>query len=947
MKEPLKHLLNISWRKASWLAGVLFVLSFVVAAMAAQNFKDINVSGTATVSGGIAGTLTTPAQPNITSIGILTGLSVNSYVDLLQQATPANPAATRNRLYFKSDDKLYKLNSAGSEVEVGASGANTALSNLVSTAINTDLISDTNDNDDLGSAAIIWNDTYTHHLRSSAGGPRINLVSGEMYDSSNVLSADFSGKELVSSSFTKVGWSGQGLTLASDASLDIELMAGGNIDANSNLITNVLDPVSVQDAATKNYVDGALNSGGGGTNDQREYVSNGGYENTDISTWVLYDDASAVPVDCTGGAVATTFTRTTTAGEVLRKTASAKLSKDAANRQGEGVAYPFTLDYQEYNALKGVPISLEYKNTVNFDSDDIKVYVYDIDAGGTPQAVQVGASTESGNIKDSTLPARWNGTFFPTTNTSDNYRLCIHIATTNAAAYDMFLDSIHIGNQNSVPGAILSDWTTWTPTGTWSTNSTYTGRWRRVGDSMEMQVSIALAGAPNATDLSINLPSGYTIDTARLPTSTANRGSFGVVNVDDSGVRRYIGGVIYASTTAVALSHSESGNSGIINATNPTTFGTSDSVSIMFKVPILNWAATASLSTTELLYTAFKFNAARNAGQTIATSSTTKITNWGTASVNSLSATFTSGTLTSPKNMTALVLISSPFDGNTTGARDIYIYKNGAQVAQQQWGTTAAAENCMNVMQVISLVKGDTLEAHVRQNSGGNLTSGASCGQFSVVEVPDLSVFAAYASDRWYVNARVSGANPDLGVAAVTSYTEITNAGLTLTPISGSAAVGTMCSGTNAATAPSTSATTCAAGDESLGVNFPIPEGGTYEVCAQFSWQSTVDSAEQVNSIFQLIETPTNAQTLSLESGARIQGVNQGMTIATGADAISSFPFQLCGQFNWANVAPGTIKGVRLMYEQFIVSTPDQSILLADENASIGQRNIQWKARKL
>jgi len=34
-------------------------------------------------------------------------------------ATPANPAAGYNKLYFKNDDKLYKLDSAGNEVEIG------------------------------------------------------------------------------------------------------------------------------------------------------------------------------------------------------------------------------------------------------------------------------------------------------------------------------------------------------------------------------------------------------------------------------------------------------------------------------------------------------------------------------------------------------------------------------------------------------------------------------------------------------------------------------------------------------------------------------------------------------------------------------------------------------------------------------------------------------------
>lgn len=43
-------------------------------------------------------------------------------LDLAEIATPSSPASGRNKLYFKSDDKVYKLNSAGTEVEIGTGG---------------------------------------------------------------------------------------------------------------------------------------------------------------------------------------------------------------------------------------------------------------------------------------------------------------------------------------------------------------------------------------------------------------------------------------------------------------------------------------------------------------------------------------------------------------------------------------------------------------------------------------------------------------------------------------------------------------------------------------------------------------------------------------------------------------------------------------------------------
>jgi len=45
--------------------------------------------------------------------------SIDNSLLLGQIATPDNPASGKNRVYFKSDDKLYKLTSSGTESEVG------------------------------------------------------------------------------------------------------------------------------------------------------------------------------------------------------------------------------------------------------------------------------------------------------------------------------------------------------------------------------------------------------------------------------------------------------------------------------------------------------------------------------------------------------------------------------------------------------------------------------------------------------------------------------------------------------------------------------------------------------------------------------------------------------------------------------------------------------------
>ncbi|TXH08958.1 MAG: hypothetical protein E6R04_09695 [Spirochaetes bacterium] len=189
----------------------------------------------------------------------------------------------------------------------------------------------------------------------------------------------------------------------------------------------------------------------------------------------------------------------------------------------------------------------------------------------------------------------------------------------------------------------------------------------------------------------------------------------------------------------------------------------------------------------------------------------------------------------------------------------------------------------------------------------------------------------------WYVDATMEGANPSLGITAITSYTEIIDAGLTLKPQSGTAPVGVMCSSTNAATAPSTSNTTCAAGSESVGINFSIPKAGLYEVCFYGAHFAQMDTSEAIRSTFQIIETPTNAQTLTLEGGSRqISGLSN---TATATDMFIEHPLSSCSVFNWSS---NGIKGVRLMYEQSVTGTPDSSNLIMDADANKGQPNGRW-----
>lgn len=376
----------------------------------------------------------------------------------------------------------------------------------------------------------------------------------------------------------------------------------------------------------------------------------------------------------------------------------------------------------------------------------------------------------------------------------------LRLSSVAADEPQIYIDDCIIADANLINlglASIATDWTTFTPTGTWSTNTTYTGKWRRIGDTLEVQSYIALAGAPTTAALSVNLPTGFVIDTSKFA-DTSSEVLVGTGLVIDSGALNYAAEAAYiGTTTSVRVRVSPDAGSGYVNRMYssvtqalPITFGASDSLSIYYSVPIVGWTS------------------------------------------------------------------------------------NGLNYRPEQL--------------------------------------------------------------NWYVDATMDGANPDLGASDQASYVEIINAGLTLHPKTGSAAVGTMCSTTNAATAPSTGDTTCAAGSESVGINFTIPTAGAYQACFYGTHYTNTGASGEAPVYFQLIETPTNAQTLTLEGGS-VTGSGNHTASTQKLASVNN-----CSIFNWTS--SGT-KGVRLMYEQDVTATVTNNLLLADLSAGNGQRNMRWTVR--
>lgn len=147
---------------------------------------------------------------------------------------------------------------------------------------------------------------------------------------------------------------------------------------------------------------------------------------------------------------------------------------------------------------------------------------------------------------------------------------------------------------------IPSPWIAFTPTGTWNTNTTYTGQWRRSGPNMENWSKVALGGNPNSASLLFNLPTGYLVDESTFLTG-GNKQIFGrgvVSNANFSGSIKPSIMVFENGTGSVNLGAENYGitggyingqGQGINQATPSSTWAVGDYIVINYTVPIAGW----------------------------------------------------------------------------------------------------------------------------------------------------------------------------------------------------------------------------------------------------------------------------------------------------------------------------------------------------------------------
>lgn len=346
------------------------------------------------------------------------------------------------------------------------------------------------------------------------------------------------------------------------------------------------------------YDDGTLlkpvGSGSGGA---KNLITDGEADNVSTSIFTAYADAAATrPVDGTGGSPSVTTSVTSTSP--LEGTKSFLLTKDAANRQGQGWSVPFTVD-PAYRA-KSLKISVDYiVNSGTFvaggssTESDVIWYIYDVTNSQLIEPSNIKMFSNNSSISD-----KFEATF-QTSATGASYRLIAHVQSTSTSAYELKVDNVTVSPQTYVFGTPVTDFPTSTSSGSGGlSNITYAYRVKRDGDEAVIEYTGTATGTPTGSILTLTLP--IAIDTSKINSTRAILGN-GILH-DDSASVTYDVAARYNSATEVLLMYkradvdaSDITQAGV-TAIAPFSLAVNDVFKVTLRYPALGWSSSVQMS---------------------------------------------------------------------------------------------------------------------------------------------------------------------------------------------------------------------------------------------------------------------------------------------------------------------------------------------------------------
>lgn len=526
------------------------------------------------------------------------------------------------------------------------------------------------------------------------------------------------------------------------------------------------------------YVIGGASASGTG---EVNFILNGSAE-VGTTGWATYADAAgSAPVDGIGGTPAVTITTSTT--QPLSGLASFILTRDSANRQGQGWSANFTID--RASQTKVMKISFDYAvnsgtldvGTSNLAPGDIRVWIYDVDAGVLIQPSTIYLGGTKGQF-DST---------FQTSPTSLNYRLILHVGSTTTTAFTLKADNISVAPSKYAYGTPITDWQSFTPSVTYAsggaTNITWSGVRRRVGDSAEVQVRGAFSGATAAFQTPQIVVPGWVPDGTKIPLSANGFTVMGSGAITDNGTANYPATITYVGPYFRIDSQNASGtyltNADFSDTVPIASIASGDIIAGKFDYPVTGWSSSVQMSDgydNRIVEAALDSN---NTTTSIANNATSKITGFANPSIdtvgmvdvgNSRIIIKTAGTY----NVYAFVRDQAK-SMSTSSSVSLLVYVNGVSVggiANFQAPTNISQWLYLSGSKKLQLKANDVIELYYVNSATGS-TSTVALIDFTIGRVNGASTIAATETISVIAGNSSGFSVPNNSLTTVTGWTKI------------------------------------------------------------------------------------------------------------------------------------------------------------------------------
>lgn len=274
----------------------------------------------------------------------------------------------------------------------------------------------------------------------------------------------------------------------------------------------------------------------------------------------------------------------------------------------------------------GTALTVQFDVSGNTTDNDWDVVAVRYNSSGVyqeliPIAGNVSTMTGTPSAKLPLGVKQFNGFFITGSTASDVYAIRWR---RRAGSAQIRLDSLTVGPNQVLQGAIVTDWQDYTPALTSTSGSVVLGtggvakaKWRRVGDAMQIQYTWLWGSTGNTFGTGtylFELPSGYTIDTTKIPdiSTTSMQGSGYYYKATG---QYYPLAFSYSNSTKVygIVTNSAGAN---LSYNTPATVANSDRFLADFMVPISQWSANTQQAARAVEEYAFNTNTSTTASDT-------------------------------------------------------------------------------------------------------------------------------------------------------------------------------------------------------------------------------------------------------------------------------------------------------------------------------------------